>query len=64
MENWNLYEILNIEKNSSIDDIKKSYKKMVKIHHPDKGGKKEDFEKVRLAYEILSDENKRNIYDK
>ena len=63
MENLDLYQILNINKNSDINEIKKAYKKLVKIHHPDKGGKKEEFEKIQIAYEILTDENKRRIYD-
>ena len=46
MENLDLYQILNINKNSDINEIKKAYKKLVKIHHPDKGGKKEEFEKI------------------
>lgn len=64
MENLNLYEILNLNKNSSIEDVKKSYKNMVKKCHPDKGGSPEEFKKVQLSYEILSNEEKRNKYDR
>ena len=63
MENLDLYDILKINKNADTNEIKKAYKKLVKIHHPDKGGNKEDFEKIQIAYEILTDENKRCIYD-
>ena len=58
-----LYEILKINKNANAKEIKKAYYKLVVIHHPDKGGKKEEFEKIQTAYDILSDENKRKIYD-
>jgi DnaJ family protein A protein 2 len=46
MENLNLYEILGLDKKCSSEDIKKSYKKMVKSCHPDKGGDPEEFKKV------------------
>jgi DnaJ family protein A protein 2 len=46
MENLDLYNILDISKNASIDDIKRSYKIKVKKCHPDKGGDPEEFKKV------------------
>ena len=64
MENLDLYNILEVQKNCSIDEIKKSYKTKVKKCHPDKGGNPEEFKKLQLAYEILSDEEKRNKYDR
>ena len=64
MENLNLYEILNLNKNCSIEDVKKSYKNLVKKCHPDKGGSPEEFKKVQLSYEILSNEEKREKYDR
>ena len=57
------YKVLNIDKNASQDEIKQAYKKLAKIHHPDKGGDKEIFQKVQTAYETLSDEQKRQEYD-
>jgi DnaJ-class molecular chaperone len=59
----NLYEILEIQKDSSINDIKKAYKNKVKIHHPDKGGNPENFNNIKNAYDILSDPKTRKIYD-
>jgi len=59
-----LYKILDIEKDASEGDIKKAYKKLSKIHHPDKGGDEEEFKKISLAYSVLSDIEKRNNYDK
>ena len=59
----NLYKILEIEKNASIEDVKKSFRNLAKKYHPDKGGDEENFKKIQYAYEILSDEDKRRNYD-
>lgn len=59
----NYYEILQVEKTSTQDEIKQAYKKLVIKNHPDKGGSKEQFQKIQEAYETLSDENKRRQYD-
>lgn len=57
------YKILELDKNATKEDIKKSYKRLAKIHHPDKGGDKEIFQKIQVAYETLSDDQKRVEYD-
>jgi DnaJ-class molecular chaperone len=57
------YEILEIQRTATKDEIKQSYKRLAKIHHPDKGGDKEVFQKIQTAYETLSDEQKRQQYD-
>jgi len=57
------YEVLEISKNSTHDEIKKAYKKAALKNHPDKGGNSEKFKKISDAYEILSDDNKRSNYD-
>lgn len=63
----NHYEILNVKFDATADEIKKQYRKLAKIYHPDKnGGSKsaeERFKEIQNAYEILSDENKRALYD-
>ena len=59
----NYYENLNVPNFSSIDDIKKSYKKLIKINHPDKGGNSEEFEKVKNTFEILKDDKKKKEFD-
>ncbi len=59
----NYYEILNLPNFSSIDDIKKSYKELIKINHPDKGGNSEEFEKVKNAFDILKDDKKKKEFD-
>ncbi|KAK8810680.1 hypothetical protein WA158_007255 [Blastocystis sp. Blastoise] len=61
-----LYEILCIEKTANADEIKKAYRKMVLKVHPDKNqapGAEDAFKKVSEAYSILSNEEKRQIYD-
>lgn len=62
------YEILNLKYNSSIEDIKKSYKKLVLETHPDTHPndvkKEEQFKLINEAYEILSNKDKKKEYDK
>jgi DnaJ family protein A protein 2 len=58
-----LYETLELEKNASSDEIKKAYRNLAKIHHPDKGGDPEIFKKISYANEILSNQETRSQYD-
>lgn len=66
--NKDYYKILELDKKASIDDIKSAFKKMAKKYHPDKNkGSKESeekFKEINEAYEILSDPEKKNNYDK
>ena len=71
MINDRYYNLLDIKKqnNPSIQDIKKAYKKQALKWHPDRNitNKKiaeEKFKEINEAYEVLSDERKREIYDK
>merc|ERR1712127_532197 len=59
-----LYETLEVEKSASKKEIRKSYMKLSRTHHPDKGGDEHKFKEISAAYEILSDEDKRAQYDK
>jgi len=61
--NASYYDLLGVSKNADENEIKKSYKKLCLQHHPDKGGKPEQFQKIQKAYEVLSDSQKRSIYD-
>jgi len=58
-----LYEKLSVDKNASPEEIKKAYHKLSKTLHPDKGGDPEKFKDVQHAYEVLSDSEKRQMYD-
>lgn len=59
----NLYEVLGVDRKADANEIKKAYRDLSKIHHPDKGGDPERFKEINNAYEILSDEQKRQMYD-
>ncbi|RXK36245.1 chaperone regulator [Tremella mesenterica] len=54
---------LGVAHDATDDEIKKAYRKNALKHHPDKGGDPELFKDLTLAYEVLSDSNKRAIYD-
>jgi DnaJ-class molecular chaperone len=58
-----LYDELGIPRTASLDEIKKAYRRAAREHHPDKGGNEEKFKNITNAYEILTDEGKRNQYD-
>ncbi|CAD7951508.1 unnamed protein product [Amoebophrya sp. A120] len=60
----NYYDLLQVGQNCTPDELKKAYKKAALRHHPDKGGNVEIFKNVSLAYETLSDEAKRTVYDR
>jgi DnaJ homolog subfamily A member 2 len=57
------YTLLGVSKDASQADIKKAYRKLAIQHHPDKGGNEETFKQITKAYEVLSDEEKKAIYD-
>lgn len=63
----NHYEILEVKKDATEQEIKKSYRKLSLKWHPDKnqGSKEaeEKFKEISKAYQILSDPGTRNIYD-
>ncbi|KAL3512117.1 hypothetical protein ACH5RR_024834 [Cinchona calisaya] len=61
------YSVLNVSKNASLQDIKASYRKLARKYHPDmnKGpGAEEKFKEISAAYEVLSDDEKRSLYDR
>ena len=62
------YEILNLHRSASHEDIKQSFRQLALRHHPDKNRNSEDsrkkFMEVVEAYEILSDDQSRKEYDR
>lgn len=64
------YEILGVKKESSAEEIKKAYRQLAMRHHPDRvaeGEKKqaeERFKEISEAYGVLSDAQKRELYDR
>jgi len=64
----NYYTILGIDKNASQEDIKKAYRKSALKWHPDKNREREEeasekFREIAEAYDVLSDPEKKRIYD-
>lgn len=66
MASSNFYDILGVAQNANVDEIKRAYRKLSFIHHPDKNNSPEStqmFQKLAEAYSILSDPEKRQQYD-
>lgn len=63
--NEDYYEILGVSRDASADEIKKAYRKLSRKLHPDIAGKEteEQFKKVTVAYDTLSNPEKRRAYD-
>ena len=62
------YEVLGVSKDASADEIKRAYRKLAKMYHPDMhpgdSEAEEKFKEANEAYEVLSDEDKRDKYDR
>ncbi|KXN89271.1 hypothetical protein AN958_06025 [Leucoagaricus sp. SymC.cos] len=72
-EDVNLYEVLNLSKTASQDEIRKVYRRLALIYHPDKHATAGEeakatasakFQQIGFAYAVLSDEKRKERYDK
>lgn len=67
MEYKDYYKILEVDKNTSQNDIKKSYRRLAKKYHPDLNPNdnkaQEKFKEINEAYEVIGDEEKKKQYD-
>lgn len=57
------YSTLGVSRDASQEEIKKAFRKKAMVHHPDKGGDPNEFQKINQAYEVLGDADKRSQYD-
>ena len=71
-EDVDLYNVLSLEKNASLDVIKKAYRRLALVYHPDKHATSTDqakqdasikFQQIGFAYAVLSDSKRKSRYD-
>jgi DnaJ-class molecular chaperone len=63
-DNFNPYNVLGLNINASGDDIKKAYKRLALLYHPDKNnGNDSMFKRINEAYQILNDPVQKELYD-
>ena len=59
------FEVMEVEKSASQDDIKKAYRRLASKYHPDRNESVdavERFQKIQEAYDVISDPKKRKLY--
>ncbi len=68
MANKDYYKILGVKKDAKADEIKKSYRRLARKFHPDVNpndkAAEDKFKEVQEAYDVLSDEKKRKVFDR
>ena len=67
LANKSLYDLLEVPREASEGDIKRAFRKLSLRYHPDKNPGNEEaaslFKQINRAYEVLSDADKRQVYD-
>lgn len=59
------YQILGVKPDTNLSEIRKAYRKLATMYHPDKPcGNEEKFKEISLAYSVLSDPERRQSYDR
>jgi len=64
-KNLDYFEILEVDKSASQDDIKKAYRRLASKFHPDRNKSSdavERFQKIQESYDVISDPQQRKIY--
>ncbi len=64
--NKDYYEVLGVSRNADANEIKKKFRQLAKVYHPDiskEDNAEEKFKEIQEAYEVLSDPDKRQNYD-
>ncbi len=64
MQKNNYYHIFGVGQNATKSELKAAYRRLVKKHHPDAGGDKNNFLEIQLAWETLNDPIKKENYDR
>ena len=68
MSKRDFYEVLGVSKTADSKEIKRAYRKLAMKYHPDRNSDDPDaedkFKEASMAYEVLSDEDKRSAYDR
>ena len=64
MKKKNYYTIFGVSKDATKEELKAAYRSLVKKHHPDTGGNKDNFLQIQLAWETLNDPLKKEKYDR
>lgn len=62
--NERLYDLLQLPRDASSDTVKKTYRQLALLWHPDKGGDVQRFQALTAAWEVLGNETRRRAYDR